>query len=149
MTKRRRRQTPSNPLESHKQKLETEMRQAGREFHIGPSTGEKMSEVLEEFIEPWRDLVDSRAAFDRLIGTAIIAWNAALLPKDERQKMLDAAAVAIKATSDKQTLKDFHVIMADFIRHKERHFAKNKRFIVSYQVQETKDGYHLSVASTP
>jgi len=149
MSRRRRRKSRQNPLESLKQKVETEMRQAGRELRIGPSTGEKMSEVLSEFIEPWIEAADTLQSYDKLIGTAIIAWNAALLPKDQRQKMLDDMARTIAATADKQTLKDFQVIMADFIRRKERHFADHKRFIFSYEVKETKNGFHLAVASTP
>lgn len=146
--RRRHRQKQTSSLESLKHKLETEMRLTGQELRFGPSSGEKMSEVLSEFIEPWIEVADTRAAYDRLIGTAILAWNAALLPKNERQKMLDAAAKTIGATADRQTLKDFQVIMADFIRRKERHFADNKRFIVGYEIKEVRDGYHLSVAST-
>jgi hemerythrin len=149
MSHQRRRKSRQNPLDSLKHKVEAEMRQAGRELRIGPSTGEKMSEVLSDFIEPWIEAADTLQAYDKLLGTAIIAWNAALLPKDQRRKMLDEAVRTLEATTDRQTAKDFQAIMADFIRRKERHFADNKRFIFSYEVKETKDGFHLAVASTP
>src|SRR3954471_12797318 len=54
-----------------------------------PAGREKMSEVLEEFIEPYSDLADTDEAFEKLLNLGVLAWNAALLPEDERQAIID------------------------------------------------------------
>src|SRR4051812_46828121 len=49
-----------------------------------PAGREKMSEVLEDFIEPYRDMADGENALRKLLTLALLAWNAALLPEDRR-----------------------------------------------------------------
>src|SRR6516162_3546673 len=51
-----------------------------------------MSEVLLEFISPYRDKAADDAALERLIGLGIMAWNVALLPEAEREKTIDEFA---------------------------------------------------------
>jgi hypothetical protein len=47
---------------------------------------EKMSEVLEQFVEPyWEELPDTADDFRKILTIGVAAWNAALLPEDEQK----------------------------------------------------------------
>ena len=112
------------------------------------SSGEKMSEVLEEFIEPYIESATTPEAYQKLIALAIIAWNAALLEETERQSLIAQSAEAILATAGEKWNKDLQDILAMFIERKQRYFANNRRYILNYHLSETKKGYHLAVIST-
>ena len=112
------------------------------------SSGEKMSEVLEEFIEPYIESATTPEAYHKLIALAIIAWNAALLEETERQNLITQSAEAILATAGEEWKKDLQDILAMFIERKQRYFANNRRYILNYHLSETKKGYHLAVIST-
>lgn len=69
-------------LEGFKSKLEREP--IGSSKIVISSTGEaKMSEVLTDFIAPYRQEVDTEEAYQRLLELAVTAWNTALLPESE------------------------------------------------------------------
>jgi hypothetical protein len=112
------------------------------------SSGEKMSEVLEEFIEPYVESATTPEAYQKLIALAIIAWNAALLEETERQNLITRSIEAIRATAGKEWKKDLQDFLATLIERKQRYFANNKRYILNYHLSETKKGYHLAVIST-
>ncbi|MEK7442723.1 MAG: hypothetical protein AABZ78_18115 [Chloroflexota bacterium] len=67
--------------------------------------GEKMSEVLALFIAPYTRSAPNYEAYHRLVAIAVIAWNAALLEKIERNKFLDEMRKALP--NDKTTQQDF------------------------------------------
>jgi len=148
MGKRRKyKHQPSNELAKFKKELLSEFSDGGHEVTILENVGEKMSDVLENFMEPYRQYADSLTEYQRLIATAIIAWNASLVKGKERKKMLEEMISALAPDGDKQTRDDFFAIVGDMIKRKERYFADNRRSIVHFEVRETKKGFHLSVAS--
>jgi len=112
------------------------------------SSGEKMSEVLEEFIEPYIESATTPEAYHKLIALAIIAWNAALLEETERQNLITQSTEAILAKAGEEWKKDLQDILAMFIERKQRYFANNRRYILNYHLSETEKGYHLAVIST-
>jgi hypothetical protein len=112
------------------------------------SSGEKMSEVLEEFIEPYVESATTPEAYQKLIALAIIAWNAALLEETERQNLITQSIEAIRTTAGEEWKKDLQDFLAMLIERKQRYFANNKRYILNYHLSETKKGYHLAVIST-
>ena len=59
----------------------------GREVRV--SHKEKMSVVIESFVEPYLEMVEEDEAVKRLITLAIVAWNAALLPLEAQATMFD------------------------------------------------------------
>jgi len=67
MSKKRNRRHGRDRLEALKQKLQSDKLFAGREVVIQSSSGEKMSEVLLAFIEPYREFATTREAYERLI----------------------------------------------------------------------------------
>jgi hypothetical protein len=113
-----------------------------------PAGREKMSEVLEDFIEPYKDMADTDDAFRKLLNLAVLAWNAALLREDQRRAMIDETLeVGLPGASeaDRALAREF---VEELVRRKEEHFAANRRAIYSFELTDTGDGYHLSVAST-
>jgi len=112
------------------------------------SSQEKMSEVLLEFMEPYQKYATTPTAYEKLVALAVVAWNAALLEETERQNLLDKPIETILAMAGKEWENDLVNILMALIQRKERYFADNKRLIFSYHVSQTKEGYHLSVAST-
>jgi hypothetical protein len=113
-----------------------------------PEGREKMSAVLEEFVEPFRDMAESHDDFHKLLNLAVLAWNAALLPEDKRRAMVDdmlAAGFSRASAADRAFARQ---IIEAMIRRKEEHFATNRRAIVSFQLIDRGDDFHLSVAST-
>ena len=106
--------------------------------------GVKMSEVLKEFIAPYRDIANTEEAFRKLLVTAVIAWNAALFPAEERkahlEKVLEALPEEVRA--------DGRAIINELIERKKRCFSEYKRMIVDYEVTDTGKDYHLVVIST-
>ncbi|CEF48412.1 unnamed protein product [uncultured bacterium] len=107
-----------------------------------------MSEVLEGFIEPYRDLADTDDAYERLLTLGMLAWNAALLPVDRRRTLIAEtleANFAMASRSDQALARE---TIETLIRRKLEHFAENQRAILSFKLSHTRDGLHLSVAST-
>ena len=112
---------------------------------LEPRGKAKMSEVLAEFIEPYRD--DSISDFedlDQLIAVGVIAWNVALLPGRERKKMVDRFVNEV-AVTDSRVLRRF---IEDMIERKRTHFREHNRLIMDYKVTATPNGPHLSVFSS-
>jgi hypothetical protein len=113
-----------------------------------PTGREKMSETLEDFIEPYRELADNEDAFRKLLNLGVLAWNAALLPDDQRRRAIDetlSAGLSRSSKEDRALAKEF---IEKLVRRKEERFAANQRAIISFELTDTGDGYHLTVAST-
>ena len=131
-----------------------------------------MSEVLLEFIKPYRELAQSDSDLQKLIGLGIVAWNVSLLPANEREgalndlvtdlfrrkspiKRLSSLVRKWIGASEKADMKvaspevtEFKQIVYEMVEHKLRRFARNRRFIISYHVEIDGDDVQLFVAST-
>jgi hypothetical protein len=113
-----------------------------------PRGKEKMSEVLEEFAQPYLDLVDDSLEMqNKVIAMAVLAWNFTLLPRKERKAAVEDLVSSL-ASQDEEMEEDTRQIVKEMIKRKKRYFRANKRFIMSYDLSKTKDGFYLSVAST-
>ena len=120
---------------------------AHQEIVIEPENAAKMSDMLEDFVEPYRDTADTKDAYQKLLTLGMMAWNAALLPAKEQQNMLQQLLDRLPHTSaeDKKVLT---VFLRELIERKLKYFSQNRRAILSIDLQDTGDGYYLSVAST-
>ena len=57
---------------------------------VSHETGdEKISEVVMRFVKPYTHDLETETQWKAMIEVASIAWNASLLPPDERKAMLD------------------------------------------------------------
>jgi hypothetical protein len=109
-----------------------------------PPGAAKMSDVLMDFIEPYKPYADTTDAMHRLIITAIVAWNTALEPPEKHAELLQSF---IK-TLPPDAVEDFEAIVREMIERKNKHFAQHTRQIVNYELTEMDDSYHIFVAST-
>lgn len=108
----------------------------------------KMSEVLEAFVEPYLDFIQSSSEREKLFNIAVIAWNLAIMPEKERPSMIDELIKVGLNEADPLAQQDTREIIDELIARKLKFFAKHKRFIVDFQLQDTGNEFHLSVAST-
>lgn len=112
---------------------------------IGPaSDGIKMSEVLEDFVDPYREFAETKQAYQKLLTTAIVAWNVMLFPEKDRSSRLDE----LLATLPENVRRDGRQIIEELMVRKERFFPQNKRMIIDFEVEDTGGKWHLSVVST-
>jgi len=146
--KKRKNQNSAN-LEKLKSKFLADNPFKGKQIVIN-SRAEKMSEVLMEFIEPYKEYATTPEATRRLIIIAIIAWNAAIniYEESEKQDIITQLSEQVMGASGKEGKKDFLNFTRLLIERKKRYFAENNRYILDYQIVDSKDNYHLSVIST-
>ena len=143
--KKKRRKTPDRykPLVS---KLQSKGLLDKVKVRYEPSGVAKMSEVVIDFIEPYVEYAETYEAYQKLVMVAIVAWNTTLLPEKKQKAMVKKM---IKSLSlPRSDARDMKGIIEELIERKNKHFAEHTRTIVDYQVTETRDGFHLSVAST-
>jgi hypothetical protein len=89
--------------------------------------------------------VDSNPA--RKIDLRLKIRNAAILSKAERKELIDTTINSIVTTAGEAWRKDTEEVLRMLIKHKERHFPDDRRFIVDYRLTKTKGEFYLSVAS--
>ena len=112
---------------------------------MGPaSDGVNMSEVLEEFVEPYRKFAETKEAYQKLLTTAIIAWNVTLFSEKDRPSRLDELVL----TLPEDVREDGRQIIEELMVRKERFFSQHRRMIIDFEVADTGRQWHLSVMST-
>lgn len=143
---------------SRKKHLQRQQKQYG---------GNKLSAALIELCEPFEPENLSAKEFEKLIALAAVAWNIAVLPKEERLEKLTAFIETMP--NMKEELKseidtvlhdnskdtDFapattmlHFIGA-MIQRKDELFPNDIRLVLNYNVKDCPEGPHLSVSSAP
>lgn len=147
-THKRRKDNRQERLKAFQQKFQANELFTRQKVLMQTGSGDKMSEVLRAFMEPYQEFASTRDAYERLITIAVVAWNAALLPRDERKGFIDEASKSILASAGTEAVEDFRGIVDELIKRKERLFANNRRYIIDYELSETKNDWHLSVVST-
>lgn len=145
--KKRRHAPPSDPVAALKRQLQDSGLMAQYQPATGQLKGRKISEVFLEFIAPFKSVATTQDSFEKLIVTGIIAWNAALATGAERQKLIDSSVQAIVDQAGETWRKDAEETIALLIRHKERAFAADRRYIVDYRVTDTGQAWHLAMAA--
>ena len=143
---------------SRKKHLQRQQKQYG---------GRKLSAALIELCEPFEPENLSAKEFEKLIALAAVAWNIAVLPKEDRLEKLTAFIETMP--NMKEELKseidtvlhdnskdtDFapattmlHFIGA-MIQRKDELFPNDIRLVLNYNVKDCPEGPHLSVSSAP
>ena len=108
----------------------------------------KMSKVLEEFVEPYLEFAQNRSQQEKLLTIAVVAWNMAIMPENKRQDMIDQLIKTALKGHGSLAQQDTREIIDELIARKQKFFAKNKRYIVDFQLQGRGKQFDLSVAST-
>jgi len=117
-------------------------------FVVEPRGEAKMSEVLTDFVEPYRELADTEEAYRKLLTLAILAWNASFLPEKEQQEMVERVLVGGIPGATKELKAGLREIVSKLIARKKAYFVEYRRIIIDYELKDTGRGYHLAVAST-
>lgn len=108
----------------------------------------KMSEVLEEFVEPY--LLEAIGLNKRkmLFEIAIIAWNLAIMSEEQRKSALEELIGDILKNQKTIAKQDLNSILNEMVSRKLQLFPTNRRYIVDFQLEDIGNQFHLSVAST-
>ena len=134
-------------------RLEQQLRASGKlpegTAFVRHEDGEaKISATFLKFTEPYQYAATNRKRFETLIGLGVAAWNISLFQGAKRQEMLAEVSKTMFSKKGQPAPPDMMAVLDDLIRHKERFFAHDRRLILSYQVDVTRDQYHLSMIST-
>ncbi|MEM9486592.1 MAG: hypothetical protein AAGA83_23200 [Cyanobacteria bacterium P01_F01_bin.116] len=113
-----------------------------------PKDEVKMSDVLEEFAEPYLPESDELEQHKMVYEMAIIAWNLAVIPKNQRQSALDELFKDLMKGKPATARQDLNDLMDEMVARKLALFPNNRRYILDFQLEDTGDQFHLSVAST-
>lgn len=116
---------------------------AGMPTVFNPPGQEKMSEILEEFVEPYLQYTENVQQVKKLMLIASVAWNAALMEGDKREDFLQGMLESLPPDGRDDSL----ALIDGMIKHKLKYFAAYRRLVVSVQVFDTGDGFHVAVAS--
>ncbi|MFM8307537.1 MAG: hypothetical protein ACKN87_10880, partial [Microcystis aeruginosa] len=119
-------QGSEKPLKSFEKKLR-EKSLPFKEIVVSPSGEVTMSEVLEDFIEPYRESNETKESMRRLLTLGTIAWNLAFLPESKRQEMIDRVFNKDLLNGDERLKADIQELIDELIARKNRYFSENKR----------------------
>jgi DNA-directed RNA polymerase beta' subunit len=140
-------QNKSKSLESLKQKMsEGILGELAASMVMEPKGVERMSEALHEFVAPYLKPEYNLKRRQSLFSLGAIAWNAALM--SDQKSMLNQFLTESLLSYDPQTRRHTRKLIDELIDRKIKYFSHIKRLIVDFEVTETRDEYHLSVAST-
>lgn len=130
--------------------LQRKVKESGEDIKLiqNPEGVEKMSEILEEFVKPYLKYADNHVTRKELFSTAVVAWNLALLTEDQRSECLTEMIASSVDKVDKLTQQDLREMFNEMVARKLNLFPNNKRIIYNFQLQESKNKFHLSVASS-
>ena len=136
---------------------------------LRPSSNDlQMSDVIFDFIKPYKKLAQDNSDLQMLVVAGIVAWNISLLPVEEREHALNNFTAnllsminpidqpsSLTATSEptgqemeSADVTEFKQFAYDMIEHKLRCFPDNRRMILKYQMEMDGEDLHLVVAST-
>jgi len=107
----------------------------------------KMSEILLDFVEPFAEGISDNDAFCRLLTLGVLAWNAALKPEPQCQNIVDRVIARCMRGESTELQAAYKEIVRDLVLRKRSHFAQYRRPILQFHVEDTEDGFHLTVMS--
>ena len=108
----------------------------------------KMSEVMQEFIAPYRDLARDESEVRHLLMLALVAWNASMIPErmqnSEPVRRLIEGIAAVPGGPFAAAAE----VVAALTQRKLDHFAAIHRKILSFDFVDRGDDFNLSIVST-
>lgn len=112
---------------------------------IWKDDGNKLSDVITDFAEPLLNKCFRFSDQEKMLSFAILIWNMCVVHQSEADKVIEDFHKNI-LKGDNQAIKDMDEIMNYLIARKKHFYKDDKRFIVSYNITNTKQGLHLEVA---
>ena len=165
------------PRSRHRKKKPAKVR-TGRRYIVDEELGvfsapeESMSNVMLEFLEPYREFDRDGDMFAKLVGLGTVAWNLALLPEAERSEALEEFAAEMFGSGrlsvvgrcvrwvrtrlglshgdhgETEAHRNFKATVEEMIERKLRKFPSNRRFVLDYQIAGDGSEQKLFVIST-
>ncbi len=110
----------------------------------------KSSELLMEFIEPFRVENETEEVLKRLLGLGSLAWNLANAPQDEREQKIKQAVSRFGGTvlddASRERLQEMEHSLRVLIQHKLTLYSQYTFYVVDYTLTEYQDSWNLAVA---
>lgn len=104
---------------------------------------EKMSEVLDRFVEPYMKLATTDVGVRRIYSYGTAAWNASFFSVDKQNETIDRILTSAHIPDEGQIV--VRSLLLDMIERKKAYFATDHRVILDYRLTDTGDGFHLTV----
>jgi hypothetical protein len=101
-----------------------------------------MSDVLMKFVGPYTIHARTEEQWRKLLGVAVIAWNASMFPLTDRKQIVDEQ-IDHRVTSMPDEAKE---IIYELMGRKHKYFSHYDKVIVDFELTMTSDGPHLTVA---
>ena len=110
------------------------------------STLEKMSDIIEDYAEPFINAIktNSKEDYEKAIMIAIVYWNCSIMEESpETRNKIEKLLKPLTPDSELRRVADY------MFERKRQMYPDNKRIIMSFDVTELAGGgFYLSVAST-
>ncbi len=107
-----------------------------------------MSDVLENFMEPFLEPGLTRAQLETAFAIGIVAWNIAIMPPERRQPAIDEVVQRHEKNCAPQDLQEFKELLNEMVDRKLALFTNNLRLIADFQLEGPGPSYQLLVASS-
>lgn len=102
------------------------------------------SQAFGAFVEPYAELADTEEAYLALLNLAMMAWNAALLPEEGREELLEEALGKFPRGFREEGAQVVRELMA----RKEQLFPENRHLILDFEIVDTGERGRLVAVST-
>ena len=107
-----------------------------------------MSDVLDEFVEPYLPESDELERHKMVYEIAILAWNLAIIPEHQRQSAISELFDKFMKGKPATARQKLNNLIDEMVGRKLALFPNNRRYILDFQLEDAGDQLHLSVAST-
>ena len=142
--KARKKRKQKRVLQRVKSSLEEKGILQGRQLILNPSGQVKMSEVLENFVEPYWEYASTEDEMKKLLLVATVAWNAAMMEDEKRREFLRQ----VLNSTPEDVRDEVSKVLKEMIKRKQEEFGECVRNILDIKLTMTRNGPHLSVVST-
>lgn len=105
----------------------------------------KISDALHALVHPYFGAATTLDEIQKLFMLATVAWNVAIVDAEKGDELMSS----LRSTMDEDAWDDFTELVAAFVARKRLLFPNDNRFVVSVEVTDTGDSYHIAAASTP
>lgn len=116
-------------------------------YTLNPKGEISMSDAISKLIEPYKKDAPTYNAFSNLVTFGCVAWNATLLPQKDQDELIDTTLRSTAVSQAEDRLIIFQII-SYLMDRKKKLFPGILRMIVSHEVADRGNGFHIAVAST-
>jgi hypothetical protein len=139
------RRTPSSGQQVLLNRVRASQHLPNTQVIINPVGTEKMSEVILQFAEPFKD--NDGLVPRAMLEIAIIMWNTSFMPMDMQRKAVEDI-VNVFPRDNSEARREMLLTAHMLLERKKQHFSDNKRMIMDYHITESAHSIHLDVMST-